>query len=124
MRTHPALVARLLALLGAIFLLAPAAPAGASAADIALPNGHFYTEAAGAAGLGFAIADDAQGRFWSSFEALGGVAALGYPASLPYQSGGFVYQAVQGALLQWRPELGRAVLANTFEQLSAAGLDP
>src|SRR5262249_43101899 len=33
------------------------------------------------------------------------------------------YQATQGAVLQWRPEFGRAVLANAFEWFSEAGKD-
>lgn len=97
--------------------------AGAAATDMAINNGRFFTEAGGGAGLGFPIVDGPSGDFWSGFQALGGADALGYPSSLPYQSGGFTYQAVQGALLQWRPDLGRAVLANTFEQFTSAGLD-
>ena len=99
------------------------APAGAAGADAPIINGHFYTEAGGGMGLGFPIVDSAAGRFWSSFQALGGTAALGYPASLPYAADGFTYQAVQGALLQWRPDLGKAILANTFAQFTDAGLD-
>ncbi|MGI8916869.1 MAG: N-acetylmuramoyl-L-alanine amidase [Chloroflexota bacterium] len=123
MRIAPVHRLRLLAgILLAAFLLQPAA-VGASTGDAPLPHGHFYTEAGGGTGFGFPIVDATGGDFWSSFQALGGTDALGYPASMPYQSGGFTYQAVQGALLQWRPDLNRAVLANTFEQFSNAGLD-
>ena len=72
---------------------------------------------------GFSIADDAAGNFLSEFRRFGGVNALGYPASRPYHVGGFTYQAFQRAILQWRPELGRAVLANTFDWLSSEGRD-
>ena len=104
-------------------LLIQPPPVGATAADMAITNGRFYTEAGGTIGLGFPIVNGTAGDFWTSFQQLGGTDALGYPASLPYQSEGFTYQAVQGALLQWLPDLNRAVLANTFEQFSAAGLD-
>lgn len=112
----------LLGLLLAAMLMGPAT-VGASPADSAIANGRFYTQAGGGVGLGFPIVNSASGNFWSAFQALGGTDALGYPASLPYESGGFTYQAVQGALLQWRPDLNKAILANTFEQFTAAGLD-
>ena len=89
----------------------------------AVPAGRFYVEAGGGRG-GYRISDEGGMTFWTSFQALGGVDALGYPSSQRYQSGdGFTYQATQGALLQWRPELGRAVPANIFEMLQAAGKD-
>lgn len=98
-------------------------PASASSVANAPPSGRFYTEAGGGAGLGYLIADGRAGKLWSAFQQLGGVATLGYPASQPYRVGGLTYQATQGGLLQWRPDLGRAVLANVFEQLSDAGDD-
>jgi hypothetical protein len=85
--------------------------------------GRWYPEAGQGRG-GYVIHDDGGLAFWTSFQTLGGVAALGYPSSQRFQMGdGFTYQSTQGALLQWRPELGRAVLANTFEMLQAAGKD-
>jgi hypothetical protein len=36
---------------------------------------------------------------------------------------GFIYQATQAALLQWNPEKGQTVLANTFDLLSSASKD-
>jgi hypothetical protein len=98
----------------------------AMAAQAAEPSspaaGAFYREAGEGKG-GYAITDDGGITFWSSFQALGGVDALGYPASQRFQQDGWVYQTTQGALLQWRPELGRAVLANTFEWFTNAGQD-
>lgn len=85
-------------------------------------TGAFFTEAGGGRG-GYAITDEGGIGFWTSFQALGGVAALGYPVSHRFQREGYVYQATQVGLLQWRPELGRAVLANTFDWLSEAGYD-
>lgn len=123
MRVTPTVSFRLLLGLFLVTALMGPAAAGASPADTPIANGRFYTQAGGAVGLGFPIVNGSSGNFWSAFQALGGANALGYPASLPYEAGGFTYQAVQGALLQWRPELNKAVLANTFEQFSAAGLD-
>ena len=62
--------------------------------------------------------------FADEFERLGGAETLGYPASYRYrQDDGFIYQVTQGALLQWRPEVKRAYLGNTFEMLEHAGFD-
>ncbi len=62
--------------------------------------------------------------FADEFERLGGAPTLGYPASYRFRlDDGFVYQVTQGALLQWRPEVKRAYLANTFEMLEHAGFD-
>ncbi len=85
-------------------------------------GGAFYTEAGQGRG-GYWITNEGGIGFYDSFRALGAITALGYPSSQRFQMEGFVYQATQGALLQWRPELGRAVLANTFEWLTDAGKD-
>ena len=62
--------------------------------------------------------------FADEFERLGGAEALGYPASYRFRlDDGFVYQVTQGALLQWRPEVHKAYLGNTFEMLEKAGYD-
>jgi hypothetical protein len=85
-------------------------------------NAAFFTQTAQGHG-GFWITDDANGTFYSSFQALGGVSTLGYPSSQRFVKDGFTYQATQGALMQWRPELGEAILANSFEWFTTAGLD-
>ena len=82
----------------------------------------FYTEAGQGRG-GYTISDNAGVAFFDAFQSLGGVNALGYPSSQRFVKDGLVYQATQGALLQWRPDLGRAVLANTFEWFTDAGKD-
>lgn len=95
-------------------------------ADFALPNGHFYRQAngqGGAGATGYAITDDAGQGFWTSFQRLGGVAVLGYPASRRYAQGGFTYQATQREVLQWNPAAGGVVFANVFDELAAAGKD-
>ena len=72
----------------------------------------------------YEVSDEDGINFATEFERLGGVDTLGHPASYRFQLGdGFIYQLTQGALLQWRPEVGRAFLGNTFELLEQAGLD-
>ena len=111
----------------ASFGSAVAAPAKPPA-DWDLPGGHFYTQAsgfpAGSTPVGYAIVDDKGGRFWSEFQRLGGIERLGYPASRRFQWQGFLTQATQKALLQWRPETGKVALVNVIDDLGAAGLDP
>jgi hypothetical protein len=92
----------------------PASPASGKRA--------FYTQAGGGLG-GFAVSDDAGIGFYTSFQGLGGVAALGYPATQRFQKDGFTYQATQGAVMQWRPELNQAILANAFDWFTESGQD-
>ena len=96
--------------------------ADAGAPDFSVIGGHFYTQAGSGEG-GFAIVDDADGSFWTAFQAFGGVDALGYPASRRFELNGFLYQATQAALLQRDPVSGGVRLANVFDMLSAAGFD-
>ena len=72
----------------------------------------------------YEVTNDRGILFADEFDRLGGAQTLGYPASYRFRlDDGFVYQVTQGALLQWRPEVQRAWLANTFEMLEHAGLD-
>lgn len=118
---------RVAALLVSFFtLLVPPASAQASEAleDYPVPYGRFFSQASGAGGAaGYTITDEGGRAFHSEFTRLGAVNALGYPASRRYEQGGFVHQATQKFLLQWRPEMGRVVFANSFDLLSAAGRD-
>lgn len=129
---------RLVALALILLLIAAVAPpAHAGALDFDVPGGHFFTQAngqGGAGGLGYAVLDDnpTQGdhptdgqtvQFWSEFQHLGGVATLGYPVSHRFLWDGFVVQAFQKAVLQWRPEAKQAAFVNVFDRLSAAGKD-
>lgn len=92
--------------------------------DYDIANGHFFSQTGGRSGYGYVVSDNDGPRFWSEFRRLGAIGTLGYPLSRCYAgSDGFVYQAFQRGLLQWRPEIGQAYLANTFEMLSAAGKD-
>jgi spore germination protein len=112
----------------AVWLSPSAGPGGPM--DFAVEGGWFYRQAGGDGGAGYRVVDggvDETGRsirFYSEFGRLGGIATLGYPASQRYTGpGGFTYQAFQRGVLQWRPELGSAYLANTFDQLSESGKD-
>jgi hypothetical protein len=71
----------------------------------------------------YCVTDDGGILFDDAFQWYGGVNALGYPSTQRFQMGGLIYQATQGAVLQWRPDYGHAVLANTFEWFTDAGKD-
>ncbi|MBI4493899.1 MAG: hypothetical protein HY690_13995 [Chloroflexi bacterium] len=87
--------------------------------DYAIPGGRFYTQTGGGKG-GFGVRDLAGVRFWSEYVRYGGPEALGYPLSRPFWGpGGFLYQAFQRGLLQWRPEAEQALLANNLEIIEA-----
>ena len=103
----------------ALLLLLALAPSTAFASeDYTVPGGRYFPQAGG-----FAITDEAGVPLWSEFERLGGVDTLGYPISGRFERDGFVHQAVQRAILQWRPEQRRVVLANVLDDLSKAGRD-
>lgn len=72
---------------------------------------------------GYTVRDDAQARFLTEFNRLGGVAALGYPVSRRFMLDGFVVQAFQKAILQWHPDTGQATFVNVLDRLHAAGDD-
>ncbi|MBV9121689.1 MAG: hypothetical protein JOZ39_13345, partial [Chloroflexi bacterium] len=100
--------------------------AAQTAPDFDLPGGgHFYTQANGGAGAqyGYRITDDGGIKFWSEFQRLGGVAALGYPASTRFTLDGFTVQATQKVILQWRPEVSQVYFVNVFDKLHDQGLD-
>ena len=98
-----------------------------SSPDYDVANGHFFTQGAGqqpgSGDLGFTVSNDGGVRFWDEFRRLGGVGGVGYPISRRFQWNGFVVQAMQKGVLQWRPEAGRAYLVNVFDQMTDAGKD-
>ncbi len=69
--------------------------------DYDVPNGHFFSQAAGPGEQGFAVTDEAGVLFWSEFQRLGGVQAVGYPVSNRFQWHGFTCQAMQRVVLAW-----------------------
>ncbi|HUX86638.1 MAG TPA: hypothetical protein VMW65_06525 [Chloroflexota bacterium] len=111
--------------LGRIVPVIPAVPSRPM--DYAISGGHFYTQASGMApgrdGSGFAITNAEGIPFWDAFQRLGGVPALGYPASGRFVQAGFVVQATQKAILQWQPATHQVALVNVFDQLHDLGED-
>jgi hypothetical protein len=96
-------------------------------ADYAIAGGHFFTQASGLApwrdSSGFALTNADGVPFLTAFQQLGGVTALGYPASQRFTLDGFVVQATQKAILQWRPAEHQVWLVNVFDRLHDAGQD-
>ena len=93
-----------------------------AAADLNAPfrvTGGVFHPRLEAGGLGFAVQNYQGGpHFYDAYRRFGGVETLGPPISRPWISdGGFAYQLVQRALLQWSPEDKRVRLANIFELL-------
>ena len=98
-----------------------------SGQDYAIPNGHFYTQtnglSYGAGRYGFSITDEGGIPLWSEFQRLGGVDKLGYPISRRFLFDGFVCQATQKFILQWRPERQEVWFVNVFDVLHERGKD-
>ena len=103
-------------------ILVLASPLQAADADYAIPNGHFFTQTA-PQGLGYSVLDEASAPFWSEYQRLGGVQAVGYPISRRFLWNGFVCQAMQRVVFQWDPQSGEVRFVNVFDLLSDAGLD-
>ena len=101
-------------------------PPAQGPADFDIRGGHFYKQAngfGGAGALGFAVTDDDSANMWSEMQRLGGVERVGYPISNQFSYAGFLTQAFQKLVLQWRPDLGRAVPVNVFDELNQHGSD-
>jgi hypothetical protein len=71
---------------------------------------------------GYQVCDDANARFLAAYQRYG-AQNIGYPISTRYSRDGFITQAFQKAILQWRPESNSAAFANVFDDLSRAGMD-
>ena len=96
--------------------------------DFDLPDGsgHFYRQANGRGGAGdtgYAITNDDGIPFWDEFRRLGGVQALGYPVSHRFVWDGFVVQAMQKVVFQWRPETGTVAFVNVLDRMHDLGHD-
>jgi len=85
------------------------------------PGCLFFTETAEGEG-GFFVCDDHSARFRSAFDSWG-LQKIGYPISQRYVHDGFVTQAFQKAIMQWRAESGTVALVNIFDDLHNAGFD-
>lgn len=91
--------------------------------DWDIPGGHFFTQTGGGNGRGYAVIDDSSAKFWTAFKKLGGVQAVGYPASQRFQWDGFTDQVFQRVIFQWHPETQSVAFVNTFDRLSELGKD-
>lgn len=115
------------ALAAALALLAFAtlAPARADSGDYPIDGGRVFTQAADTdvPDAGFAVTDADGIPFWTEFQRLGGVQALGYPLSRRFVWDGFTVQVFQKVVLQWRPELDAFQFVNVFDRLYEEGYD-
>ena len=71
--------------------------------------------------FGYAITDEGGISLWTTYAAMGGPAALGYPLSQRFELEGATVQLTQRALLRWDPQSQTAVQANAFELFDRAG---
>ncbi len=91
-----------------------------------LANGRFYPTGEDGGGLlGYAVLDEPNGPpFWTSYQRLGGIEALGLPLSRPFfLPDANSYQLFQHGALQWQAGATAAGVADLLDLLSAAGLD-
>ncbi|MBA3531457.1 MAG: neutral zinc metallopeptidase [Ardenticatenales bacterium] len=109
----------LLALLFALLLAAHIVPSQVEAAQPA--SCLFFTETGGGLG-GYSVCDDGQARFRTAFTQWG-LQRIGYPISRRYLRDGFVTQAFQKGIMQWRADTGSVSLVNTFDELHSMGFD-
>jgi hypothetical protein len=107
----------------AVLPLITVLPAAADPPDYDIPAGHFYSQAAGPGETGYAVTDESGVPFWSEFRRLGGVDAVGYPVSGRFNWNGFVCQAMQRVVFQWRPDSGQVSFVNVFDLMTQAGKD-
>jgi hypothetical protein len=81
----------------------------------------FFTETGGGQG-GFSVCNDGQAQFRAAFERYG-LQRVGYPISQRYTRDGFITQAFQKAIFQWRADTNTVALVNTFDDLHNMGYD-
>lgn len=96
------------------------------AADYDVGGGRFFTQTNGRkeSAAGFSVTNADGIPFWDAFQSLGGVDVLGYPVTRRFELDGFIVQAFQKAVLQWRPDQGRQFMfLNTFDVLHDRGRD-
>jgi dienelactone hydrolase len=70
----------------------------------------------------FAVCDDTEAQFLSAHSRFG-LQRIGYPISTRFERDGFVSQAFQKGIMQWRPDTGTVALVNIFDDLHHAGYD-
>jgi photosystem II stability/assembly factor-like uncharacterized protein len=92
---------------------------GAPLTSCSAPPGGVISAPAGT----FGISNDGGIPMLNTYNALGGQASLGRAISRRFNSGPFVQQAFEGAILQFNPFSGGIERVNIFDQLSDRGLD-
>ena len=108
-----------------LMVLATLAPAHADSGDYPVEGGRVFTQAAESdvPDAGFAVTDASGILFWTEFQRLGGVQALGYPLSRRFTWDGFTVQVFQKVVMQWRPELNTIMFVNVFDRLNQESYD-
>ena len=91
--------------------------------DFPIPGGWFFQQgkrpSLANVCAGYSVVDDASAAMWTEYYRLGGMKVFGPPMSRRYIGpGGYIQQAFEFGVLQWRPEENRAVPALIFEQFS------
>jgi len=81
----------------------------------------FFTETGSGQG-GFSVTDEGGIKLASAFQQWG-LIKIGYPISHRYERDGFVTQAFQKTIMQWRPDSNSVALVNIFDDLHNAGYD-
>ena len=114
---------RLAFVLAVLLALVPGVASAQTPADWDVPGGHFFTQTGGGGGRGYSVTDEGGVRFWSEFQRLGGVQAVGYPASQRFRWDGFTVQVFQRVVFQWRPEQDAVAFVNVFDKLHDLGKD-
>lgn len=71
---------------------------------------------------GYQVCDDGNARFLATYQRFG-AQNVGYPISTRYVRDGFITQAFQKAIFQWRPESNSVAFVNVFDDMSRAGMD-
>ena len=100
--------------------------ATAQAADYPVPGGWFFSQTGGDSPEtddGYTVVNDEMARFWTAFQDFGGVESVGYPVSRRFVWDGFVTQAMQKVVFQWRPETDSVAFVNVFDDLHRRGFD-
>jgi hypothetical protein len=98
--------------------LLPLASPAIDATDWDLPTGgHFYTQTGGGQNRGYSITDEGGIPFWTEYQRLGGTLSLGYPVSRRFDLNGYICQAMQRVIFQWRPETNTISFVNVFDIL-------
>ncbi|MCB0076842.1 MAG: hypothetical protein KDD73_05410 [Anaerolineales bacterium] len=83
----------------------------------------FITETNAGGTGGYTVCDDDNAKFLQAYCAYS-LQVVGYPVSQRFVRDGFVTQAFQKAIFQWRPDGSYVAYVNVFDELHDRGLDP